>query len=170
MNKGLVHIYTGDGKGKTTAATGLATRCVGYGKTVCVFRFLKSSYSGELDSLEKLGVKIIQINTSEKFYYDMSDAEKELTCKEIKSKLPYLFEIPFDMIILDELICAVDLGIICIDEIIDIIKTKPLKTELVLTGRNMPDKLLDCADYVSEIKCIKHPYATGVDARCGIDF
>ena len=89
MNKGLVHIYTGNGKGKTTAAIGLATRCAGHGKNICIYQFLKSVNTGEICSLNKLGINIVQINTSGKFYYDMSEEEKELTHKEITSNLNF---------------------------------------------------------------------------------
>lgn len=170
MRKGLVHIYTGDGKGKTTAALGLATRCAGHGNKVRIYQFLKATPTGELSSLKKLGIDIIRVNSSEKFYPDMNDDEKKLTCKEITKAVKSLFSDPCDMLVADEIICAADLGIINAETIIDLIKSKPFDTELVMTGRNMPDALLEYADYVSEIKCIKHPYNKGVGARYGIDF
>ncbi|MEE1043095.1 MAG: cob(I)yrinic acid a,c-diamide adenosyltransferase, partial [Clostridia bacterium] len=148
MNKGLVHIYTGNGKGKTTAAIGLTTRCAGHNRKVCVYQFLKSMNTGELTSLKKLGIKIVQINSSGKFYSDMTEEEKELTREEIKNNLKALFIPQYDMVVMDEIICAVDLGIVDVNILIDIIKNKPFNTELVLTGRNMSHELLKYADYV----------------------
>ncbi len=170
MGKGMVHIYTGDGKGKTSSAMGLAIRCAGYGKKVMVYQFLKATPTGELKSLEKLGIKVVRVNSCENFYYDMTDCEKLTTKAETESAIKTLFPDCCDLLILDEILCAVNNKIIDIDAVINIIKNKPQNTELVLTGRNMPEKLLEYADYVSEINCIKHPYKEGVDARCGIDF
>ena len=170
MGKGLVHIYTGDGKGKTSSATGLAIRCAGYGKKVKIYQFLKATPTGELESLKKLGIEVVRINTCESFYYDMTEAEKEITKKETLNAVKSLFSENSDLVVLDEILCSVNNGILSVDAVIDIIKNKPQNTELVLTGRNMPQSLTEYADYVSEIKCIKHPYQNGVDARCGIDF
>lgn len=170
MSKGMVHIYTGDGKGKTTCAIGLAIRCAGYGKKVKFFQFLKATPTGELSPLEKAGVETLRINSCEKFYCDMTDVEKHITKTEIENQLCNIFSEKCDLIILDEIICVAANEIITIEKIIEIIKSKPQDTELVLTGRNMPDSLLQYADYVSEIKCIKHPYSNGTQARYGIDF
>lgn len=170
MNRGLVHIYTGDGKGKTTCAVGLAVRCAGYGKKVKIFQFLKATPTGELASLEKSDVETVRINSCENFYYDMTDEEKRITKVEIENQLCNIFSEKCDLIILDEILCVAGNGIITTEKIIEIIKSKPHNTELVLTGRNMPDSLLQYADYVSEIKCVKHPYSNGTEARCGIDF
>ena len=170
MGKGMVHIYTGDGKGKTSSAMGLAIRCTGYGKNVTVYQFLKATPTGELLSLEKLGIKVIRVNTCEKFYYEMNDEEKLVTKTETEGILKALMLENTDLLILDEILCAVNNKIIDIDTVINIIKNKRDNTELGLTGRNAPEKLLEYADYVSEIKCLKHPYKKGIDARCGIDF
>ena len=170
MNRGLVHVYTGDGKGKTSSAMGLAIRCAGHSKKVIVYQFLKATPTGELTSLKKLGIDIIRVNSCEKFFYDMNDKEKLVTKKEIESALNTLFTTNCDLLILDEILCAVNNEILNIDTVIEIIKSKPETTELVLTGRNCSHKLLEHADYVSEIKCVKHPFKNGVDARCGIDF
>lgn len=170
MEKGMVHIYTGDGKGKTSSAIGLAIRCAGYGKKVTVYQFLKATPTGELDCLKKLGIDVVRPNTCEKFYFDMTDSEKLITKTETENVIGTLFSEACDLLILDEILCAVNNGILNVYDIIKIIKNKPENTELVLTGRNMPERLLEYADYVSEIKCIKHPFEKGVDARCGIDF
>lgn len=170
MSKGMVHIYTGDGKGKTSSAVGLAVRCAGYGKKVKIFQFLKATSTGELESLKKLGIDVIRINTCTKFFYDMNDEEKLITKNETERAMNSLLSDPCDLLILDEIICAVHNGIITADKVIDIIKNKSEKTELVMTGRNVPEELLKYADYVSEIKSVKHPFDKGIDARCGIDY
>lgn len=170
MDKGLIHIYTGDGKGKTTCAVGLAIRCAGYGKQVNFIQFLKSSSTGELIPLENAGIVVTRINTCNKFYYDMTHEEKRVTGVEIENFLKNPFPKKYDLVILDEILCALSNGIINTDDIIKIIKQKPINTELIITGINMPDELIKYADYVSEIKCIKHPYSSGINARCGIDF
>ena len=167
---GMVHIYTGDGKGKTSSATGLAIRCAGYGKKVKIFQFLKATPTGELESLKKLGIDVVRINTCESFYYDMTETEKQITKEETLNAVESLFNEDYDLVVLDEILCTLNNGILSVDDVIQIIKNKPQKTELVLTGRNMPQILMEYADYVSEIKCVKHPYQNGVDARCGIDF
>ena len=167
---GMVHIYTGDGKGKTSSATGLAIRCAGYGKKVKIFQFLKATPTGELESLKKLGIDVVRINTCESFYYDMTETEKQITKEETLNAVESLFNEDSDLVVLDEILCTLNNGILSVDDVIQIIKNKPQKTELVLTGRNMPQILMEYADYVSEIKCVKHPYQNGVDARCGIDF
>ena len=170
MSKGLVHIYTGDGKGKTTSAIGVAVRCAGHGKKVCIYQFLKAMPTGEIESLTRLDIDVVRVNSSDKFYPFMTDDEKRITREEINKALQTLFVKPCDLIIMDEIICAVDLRIVNIKTLTDIIKNKPRHTELIMTGRNMPEELLEYTDYVSEIKCIKHPYDNGINARCGIDF
>lgn len=170
MKKGLVHIYTGDGKGKTTAATGLAVRCAGFGGKVVFYRFLKACESSELKALAKLGIYVKSPASSKKFYFQMTEDEKQLAKNEIASALDNIYSEKCDLLVLDEIICALDLGIIKKERLTDVITAKPPETELVLTGRNAPDYLLGYADYVSEIKCIKHPYDKGVSARPGIEF
>ena len=146
MGKGLVHIYTGDGKGKTSSATGLAIRCAGYGKKVRIFQFLKATPTGELESFKKLGIDVVRINTCESFYYDMTETEKEITKKETLNAVKSLFSENSDLVVLDEILCSVNNGILSVDDVIDIIKNKPQNTELVLTGRNMPQSLTEYAD------------------------
>lgn len=170
MPNGLVHIYTGDGKGKTTAAAGLAARCVAYGGRVIFYQFLKNSPSGEILSLQKLGVKVLRPNKSSKFYYDMNDDEKIVAKNEVQDAIKHIYDMEASLIILDEINCVLDLGIVKIDDVISLIKSKPKDTELVLTGRNAPLQLFDYVDYVSEIKCVKHPYDKNISSRRGIEY
>ena len=170
VKKGLVHIYTGDGKGKTSAASGLAVRCAGCGKKVVFRRFLKGGESSELASFLKLGINVKNVSTSRKFYFQMNDSEKELANSEILNSLDGIFDEKCDLLVLDEIICAVSLGIIEKERIVRLISEKPPETELVLTGRDAPEYLYEYADYVSKIVCVKHPYSENVPAREGIEF
>ncbi|MDD4295789.1 MAG: cob(I)yrinic acid a,c-diamide adenosyltransferase [Ruminiclostridium sp.] len=174
--KGLTHIYTGDGKGKTTAAIGLGIRAVGHDMKVLIAQFLKGRYTGELEVLKKLGNNFLVIRHKEikKFTCDMT--EDELI--ELKTEVVSLFNRVvneantgnWDMIILDEIMASVSLGFISSGKLLQFIKSKPECLELVLTGRGAGAELIAAADYVSEIKMIKHPMQMGINARSGVEF
>ncbi len=170
MEKGLVHIYTGDGKGKTTASFGLAMRCAGYGKSIKIFQFLKGIPSGEVTSCNILGISISRVSSSDKFYFQMNHQEKEIAKNESITALKDIYKHNWDMIILDEVLGLIENDIITEGYLIDIINAKPKNTELVITGRNMPQSLTKYADYISEIKEIKHPFQNNIPARKSIDF
>lgn len=171
---GLIHIYCGDGKGKTTAATGLAVRAAGAGKKVVFAQFLKSGNSSEIHSLRQLdGIKLCLCSTHRGFFKNMNEEEKTQT----KNDYTQLFhdvvdksQDNTDLLVLDEIISACNHQIIKENELIDFLEKKPEKLEVVLTGRNPSENLLSLADYVTEMKKIKHPYDKGIKARCGIEF
>ncbi len=173
--KGLVHIYTGPGKGKTTAAVGLGVRACGRGFKVLMVQFIKSTDTGEMFSLKKLEPDFVLIRgtSSDKFTWKMSDEEKEITRNEQRKLLGYAEEAfksgSWDMVILDEFIGAISSGMVDLQEAVRLVKGKPEKTELVMTGRNAPEALIDLADYVSEINAVKHPMQKGISARTGIE-
>lgn len=170
--KGLTHIYTGDGKGKTTAAVGLAVRAVGDGFRVLLVQFLKGRKTGELEPLEKLGVEIVRAQNVVKFIPQMTP-EEFAQCKDSHEsclKAAKNAAGKYGLIILDEVIGAVQTGMIGAEELLNFVKTKPEELELVLTGRDAPPELLALADYVSEIRCVRHPYEKGVPARKGIEY
>ncbi|MFA6808284.1 MAG: cob(I)yrinic acid a,c-diamide adenosyltransferase [Eubacteriales bacterium] len=174
MEKGLIHIYCGDGKGKTTAAMGLAMRSSGRGFKVLIVQFLKSQDTGELHSLEKLPeIMILRGNRKHGFTFNMSEEEKELCRVEYDKTLNKGIEIckteSIDLLVLDEVIGAYNLGFINRDCLLDFLKNKPEKLEVVLTGRNPDESLLGLADYVSEIRKVKHPFDRGIKARNGIE-
>lgn len=170
--KGLVEIYTGDGKGKTTAATGLAVRSAGQGFKVLFAQFLKGRATGEIEPLKKLGVDVIRNESVIKFIPDMTPCELK-QCRDLQRKI---FDTvkknigQYDLVVLDEIFGAVATGMIDIKDVTTLIKQKPTGTELVLTGRGAPDEIIALADYVSEIKCVKHPYSKGIPARAGIEY
>lgn len=173
---GLVHIYTGNGKGKTTAAIGLGIRASGRGLKVLMVQFLKGTDTGETKIIENLNpyFRIYRQEEIKKFVWTMTENElKELTTVQQK-----LFEYAVsavnsgesDLLILDEIMAAATMGLVPIEEVIDFIKCKPEAVEVVLTGRNAPAELIELADYVSEIHPVKHPMEKGIPARRGIEF
>lgn len=177
MNKtGLVHIYTGNGKGKTTAAIGLGVRACGNNMKVLMVQFLKSSDTCELHSLKRLEPEfsVTRGFCCKKFVWNMTEQELEEARKEAAQIFLDVKKLVqqniYDLIILDELLGVLSHGFISEDDIIDMIKSKPEGTELVLTGRNAGERLIEAADYVSEIKAVKHPYEKGISARKGIEF
>ena len=173
--EGLVHIYTGDGKGKTTAAVGLGLRAWGRGKKVLMVQFLKGMESGELIAIDKLGEGFM-VNRGKfmgKFTWDMSKKERKESEALQKRQLEYAWKQmktdQWDMLILDEIMAAITTGMIPPEDVLALIDDKPDRLELVLTGRNAPDQLVDAADYVSEIRERKHPFQRGIGARRGIE-
>jgi len=171
---GLVHIYTGNGKGKTTAAIGLGIRAVGSGMKILMVQFLKGSHSGEETPLGKLkpDFELYKNKQTDKFLWEMTPKEKE----QMRESTLRLFEYAMnnaeskDMIILDEIMAAITTGLIDVKQVSDFIKNRPSHLELVLTGRNAPNELIVLADYVSEINAVKHPMSSGIKAREGIEF
>lgn len=167
----MIHIYCGDGKGKTTAAMGLAFRMAGHGKKVHIIQFLKGSESGEISFLNGTDITVARCDKNYGFYNSMSDTDKaEITeChnKNLKEALSSLDKL--DMLVLDEIFAAVNLRLIDM-ELVKTVVENCADTELVLTGRNPNEYFAQKADYISEIKKIKHPFDTGADAREGIEF
>jgi cob(I)alamin adenosyltransferase len=173
--KGLVHIYTGNGKGKTTAAIGLGIRACGRGLRVLMVQFLKGSETGEIHTLKKLepGFVLYRGTETRKFTWEMNDEELRLTRKEQEEIFDHALAAAqsgsCDILIMDELMGAIATGMIRIKAVADFIKNKPAGLELVLTGRDAPDELVELADYVSDIKAVKHPMDKGIAARKGIE-
>lgn len=176
--KGLVHIYCGDGKGKTSAAVGQAVRSAGAGLSVVFVQFLKSGDSGELSSLAHVpGVRMIPCDRCFGFFWNMSEEEK----KEAKEIYGELFERAFEtavreaekrdaLLVMDEAIAACRHGFIGKERLLACLAERPERLEVVLTGRDPEEELLAAADYVSEIKKVKHPFDRGIHARRGIEY
>ena len=174
MDTGLIHIYCGDGKGKTTASLGLVLRCAGRGGTILFAQFLKGRPTGELAALKALPhVTVLRSKAILKFTFQMTEVEKQATCEAQTALLQTVRDFckkhhP-DLAVCDELVGACALGLVPESQVINFLKEKPAHTEVVLTGRNPSPALLDLADYVSEIKKIKHPFDRGIAARIGIE-
>ena len=173
---GLIHIYIGDGKGKTTAAVGLGVRVVGSGMRVLMTQFLKNGKSSELSSLERLSpeFELLFGTPVEKFYPFLKPEEQSIVCDNINRAFEQVkqkaYSGDYRLVILDEIIDTVELGIIPLEKILGFLKDKPLVLEVVITGHKTYKELDDIADYVTEMKKIKHPYDNGICARKGIEY
>ncbi|MCE5194219.1 MAG: cob(I)yrinic acid a,c-diamide adenosyltransferase [Nitrospiraceae bacterium] len=174
MKHGCVHIYTGKGKGKTTAAVGLAVRAKSRGLKVLFIQFMKSDVDkGETNVLKNLSVKIKKFSKISSPFFN-PDINRDQLKKNTTKALSFIKKITrnekFDMIILDEFNCLLSEKLITEDEALDLILNKPSSLELVLTGRGATKRLIRNADYVTEMKITKHPFSNGVKARKGIEF
>lgn len=175
MSSGFIHIYCGDGKGKTTAATGLALRCAGCGGQVLFARFLKNQHSGELKALAMIpGIEIINPQKSFGFFNTLSENEKvemkllyEDFWKEITEKIDTGH---YTMLVMDEFMASYNYGVLNQESVFHFLQTKPEGLEVVLTGRNPAEELKEMAAYISEVTKIKHPFDQGIKARRGIEF
>lgn len=172
---GLIHIYTGDGKGKTTSAVGLATRALGSGLKVCYCSFHKRpekyGYT-EMDSLRKLGATVYNFAKGHP-HLDTSIDENTIK-KEVPEAIDFLRNMlkteHFDLLIMDEILISVRDNYLPEDVLIDFIQQKPKHLELVLTGRAATENVMQLADYVTFCKKMKHPYDKGIMSRAGIEF
>ncbi len=172
---GLVHIYTGSGKGKTTASVGLTVRAHAHGLRVMFVQFLKNGLSGEIGILRQLSnVRVYSGQADMKFTYQMEDDDKARALALHK----HFFETAvaaarnneLDVLVFDEVFGALSTHLLNGDEVYEFLKTKPAKLEVVLTGRDPDPRFLELADYISEVRCVAHPYDKGILAREGIDY
>ena len=174
--KGLVIVYTGNGKGKTTAALGMALRAIGYDHKVCMLQFIKGSWHyGEMDSSKKLEPNFELIAVGKGFVGILDDnspreEHEKYAAEAVRICREKIFSEKYDVIILDEVNYAITLGLIYVQEIINIIKLLPSDLDLVLTGRDVKEEIVELADLVTEMKEIKHPFKSGIKAKKGIDF
>ncbi len=170
--KGYVQVYTGNGKGKTTAALGLAVRAVGAGMKVFIGQFVKGMHYSELDvinsDLENITVR--QYGQDCFIINEPTPEDKEAAQDGFERIRQIVGAGKHELVILDELNIAIYYGLISIDEVLRLIKDKPSHVELVITGRYAPDELLKAADLVTEMKEVRHYYQKGVQARKGIEF
>ena len=173
--QGLIHIYCGEGKGKTTAAVGLGVRACGSGMRVVLAQFLKGNSSGERRVLERLpGFFLIPGPESVKFTFQMTPREMEEARRQSGAMLRAAVETArretCGLLILDEVFGAVSTGVLQAEDVLNFLRGKPEALEVVLTGRDPAPEFLQLADYVSEIRKIKHPYDRKVPARKGIEY
>ncbi len=192
FKKGLIQVYTGDGKGKTTAALGQAVRAVGHGFRVCIIQFLKgSNYTGELFAVERLypNIDMFQfgkccrysgmIKTGQLKCKECGDCfdwdkdlqeDKDIVCAAMNLTGKVLSKGEYDIVILDEISHAVNVGFIKTAEVIHLLKNRVEWIEIILTGKDMPKDIIDTADLVTEMKFIKHPFEKGIESRRGIEY
>ena len=173
---GLVIVYTGKGKGKTTAALGMALRAVGHDRRICMIQFIKGSWHyGEMTSSKLLEPQFELVAVGKGFVGILDDKSPreehvkiareavQISREKIQSK-------KYDIIILDEINYAVNLGLVEVNDVLDLIKIKPSTLHLVLTGNYARDEIINVADLVTEMKEIKHPFQVGIKAKKGIDY
>jgi cob(I)alamin adenosyltransferase len=170
--RGLVQVYTGDGKGKTTAAFGQALRAVGHGFRVCVIQFMKGRKYGEFLAAESLPNITIHLSGLDSFVMRNHPAppDIELAIQGLSLARKAVASGDYDMVILDEVNVAIDFKLIPLAGVIDLIRTRPPTLDLILTGRYAQPEIVELADTVSEIREIKHHYNTGIKDRAGIEY
>lgn len=173
LEKGMVQVYTGNGKGKTSAAFGLALRAIGRGLKVYIIQFIKGGFDyGELYVVDKLPNLTLKAFGRGKFVTEKPPKEDDIKLAEEALKLAE--EVvkggEYDIVILDEINVALNLKLIKTERVVELIKKKPKHVELVLTGRYVPKEIIEAADLVTEMREIKHPYNKGFQARRGIEF
>ena len=167
----MIQVYTGNGKGKTTAALGLAIRAAGAGRKVYIGQFIKGLEYCELKSLKKFkNIKVEQFGRGCFIKRKPAQKDIDLACAGLKKVWAIAGNKKFTLIILDEINVALDLKLLECREVLRLIKSFPKKTELVLTGRNAPQEIIKIADLVSEIREVKHYYCQGQTARRGIEY
>lgn len=173
MKNGLMHIYYGDGKGKTSAAFGLAFRCAGRGKKVVIAQFLKGKPSGEITAVEKFSeITLVRGKPTDKFTFQMNEDELKATavnCADIFNEAVGASK-DARVLVLDEVIDACRYELLDMDKLLMFLQNRPEELEVVLTGHSLPEALADSADYITNMKKVRHPYDRGVAARADIEY
>ena len=176
FKKGYIQVYTGNGKGKTTAAVGLGVRAAGNGYKVFMVQFLKSGHTGELESIKKLepNFKVFRFEKKRSFFWTLDEEQKKELREEIQAAYEFcvkcLEEKQCDILIMDEVMGALSNKLIDEKQLLELMDKKPDNIELILTGRNVPENIINKANLVTEMKDIKHYFEEGVPARQGIEF
>jgi cob(I)alamin adenosyltransferase len=173
LEKGLVQVYTGSGKGKTSAALGLALRAIGRGLKVYVVQFIKGGFDyGELHVVDRLPNLTLKSFGRGKFITSKPPEKEDVKLAEKALKLAeeIIESREYDIVVLDEINVALHLKLIKLPDVVEMIKKKPENVEIVLTGRNAPEEIIELADLVTELKEIKHPFSKGLQARKGIEY
>lgn len=170
-NTGLIQIYTGNGKGKTTAALGLAIRAAGAGIKVYILQFLKSAAYSEIRSIAKIrNIKVEQCGRGCFIKGKPKHADVARAARGLTKAARHIASGRYGLVILDEVNCALGAGLLKTEEIMKIIRSKPEDVELVLTGRYCPPAVMKRADLITEMKKVRHPYDKGIPARRGIEY
>ena len=170
MKEGLVHLYWGKGKGKTTAAVGLAVRALGHGRKVALLQFLKNGSSGEIEMLRRLGAQVYAGKPEDGFASRMSEEERSKVRERQNRLLRLAAESQCQLLILDEACEALSMKLVDPALLMTAVLKKPAWREVVLTGHEPADWMREAADYCTCMQCQKHPYEKGIRAREGIEF
>lgn len=176
LEKGLIQVYTGNGKGKTTAALGQALRAVGDGLKVYMVQFLKTDDTGELNTVKKLypDFQIFRFEKKRGFFWTLNDTEKAELKEDVECEFNFCKKVldnhEVDILIMDEIMAVMTNGILPVEAVLEFLKNKPRDIEIILTGRNVPDEIADIADLVTEMREVKHYFNKGVNQRKGIEY
>lgn len=172
--KGLIQIYTGDGKGKTTASIGQAIRAKGHKFKVCFVYFFKNPKDfpyGEVELLKGLGIEVVNfVPQHPHFYKNIPPEQIREECLKAIESIKEIFQKGYDMLILDEILITIRDGFLKEEEILDLLEKKPESLEIILTGRGATKKVIERADLVTEMKKIKHPFNRGVKGKEGTEY
>ena len=173
IGKGYIQVYTGNGKGKTTAALGLSLRAAGHGLRTVIIQFMKGWIDyGELKGVEMLSPHVEIHQAGRDTFVNRKDPDPEdvrLAREGLVLARNTILGKRADIVVLDEINCAVDFGLLPVTEVLDLLRKKPEGMEILLTGRGAPAEFLELADLVTEMREVKHYYAKGVDARVGVE-
>ncbi|WP_291582768.1 cob(I)yrinic acid a,c-diamide adenosyltransferase [Clostridium sp. UBA6640] len=176
LKEGYIQIYTGNGKGKTTAAVGLATRAAGNEFKVTMVQFLKSGSTGELESAKKLSphFNIYRFEKPRGFFWTLNDDQKAELKEEIQEAYRFCLKVmadkQCDILIMDEIMGALGNELVSEEQLLELMDKKPKDMELIMTGRNVPERIMEKANLVTEMKDVKHYFNEGVPARKGVEF
>jgi len=172
MQRGLVQLYTGNGKGKTTAALGLALRAFGAGLKVYLGQFIKKGSFSEIKALRRFRPNIVVRQYGRGRFIRGKPDPADIRCaqKGLNDLSRAMIGGKYDLVIADEIICAVNAGLISAKDVLHLIDRKPASVELVLTGRNAPNQIIKHSDLVTEMRKIRHPFDKGISSRKGIEF
>jgi len=172
----MLIVYTGNGKGKTTASLGLVFRALGYGWRICMIQFIKGDWHyGELDTAKQFSKNLEIHPIGEGFYKIRGDKKTEDEHKAsaqagLKFAKEKIESGEYNLVILDEINNAMEMNLVSVNQVLELVRKTPKSTDLVCTGRNAPDSLVEIADLVTEMREIKHPFQQGISAKKGLDF
>jgi cob(I)alamin adenosyltransferase len=169
--RGLILVNTGNGKGKSTAAYGVAFRAVGQGLKVSVIQFIKGKWkTGEIETAQRLGLEFMPMGKGFTWESKNLEEDKALMREAWVVASEKILSGAYDLIILDEINYVLGYGYVAVDEVVRVLQSRPAHVHVVLTGRNAPDEIISIADCVTEMRDVKHPYRSGIPAQRGIDF
>ena len=171
--KGLLVVYTGAGKGKTTAALGMAMRCVGHGMKIAVIQFIKGAIdTAEERVLKSFGDLVTFLRMVEGYTWETQDRERDIRFAQQawEQASQFIRDPEYGMVILDELNIALHHGYVTLDQVLEVVRERPSMQHVVITGRGAMDELIEAADLVSEMKMVKHPFRKGIKAQKGVEF
>jgi cob(I)alamin adenosyltransferase len=173
QEKGLLIVYTGAGKGKTTAALGMALRCIGHGKKVAVVQFIKGAIdTAEERVLKSFGDRATFLRMGEGYTWETQDRERDaqFAQRAWEKTCEFLRDPSYAMVILDEFNIAIQYDYVSLDDVLPVLRTRPEMQHVVVTGRGAKERLMEEADLVTEMKQVKHPFRKGIKAQAGVEF